>query len=153
MVVLVIMVMVSILARLVQLAPVSLSMRIDVVVILRQLLRTRRLTGRLHNNRRHRSRGRPQYRACVTVHRTAFVLVVAFCLWLLDHDWFHRARIRSSCKRFAQMTLDLLAWRLHRQSRNWTRCRRLAANLGAFELASNRTPTPERARVARRAVS
>ena len=40
MIVLVIVVMVSILAGLVQLAPVSLSMRIDMVVILRQLLRT-----------------------------------------------------------------------------------------------------------------
>jgi len=52
----------------------------------------------------------------------------------------------------AQMTLDLLAWCLHRQSRNRTCRRRLATDLRAFELASNRAPAPERARVTRRAV-
>jgi len=79
MVVDVIMVMFS-LARLVQLVPVSLSMRIGMVMTLRQMLRTRRLTERLHNNRRHRRRRRSHYRAGVTLHSGTLVLVVAIRL-------------------------------------------------------------------------
>ena len=112
------------------------------VMILRQMLRTRRLIGRHQNNRRHRHRRRPQYRACITVHRTALRF------GLFYHDGFNRVRNSDRRKGFFQVTLDLLAGCLHRQSRNWTRRRRLAANFGALELAANRTPTPERARLA-----
>ena len=45
MLVIVVIMVMSILARLLQLASVSLSMRIGVVMILRQILRTRWLTG------------------------------------------------------------------------------------------------------------
>ena len=131
-----------------QLAHMSLSITSGVVVILWQMLLTRRLTGRLHNNRRHRRGRRPQYRASVTVHRTALVFLATFCLWLLDHYRFHCDPVCSRCKGFAHVTLDLLAQCLHCQSWNRTCRRRLAANLRAFELASNHTPAPERARVA-----
>jgi len=83
----------------------------------------------------------------MTVHRTALVLVVTLCLGLFDHYWFHGARSRSRRKRLAQMTLGLLSGCLHCKSQNRTCRRRLAANLRAFELAANRTSTPERARI------
>ena len=92
--VLVIIVVISILAGLIQPAPVSLSMRSSAVIVLRQMLHTRRLTGRLHNNRRHRRRRRPQYRAGMTVHYTALMLVVTLHVGVFDHDRFDSARIR-----------------------------------------------------------
>jgi len=72
----VIMVM-SILACLVPLVPVSLSMRIGVVMILRRMLRTGWSTGRLHNNRWHRRRRRLQYQADVNVHSATLILASA----------------------------------------------------------------------------
>jgi len=119
-----------------------------VVIVLRQVLRTRRPTGRLHKNRRHRRRRRPQYRAGMTVHYTALMLVVTLRVGVFDHDRFDSARIRRCSKGFALMMLHLQARRSHRWARRWAFHGRLAADLRLFEVAPDSTLTAERARVA-----
>ena len=81
----------------------------------------------VHQTLWHPCRCLSQNRARVTVHRTALMLVFTICLRLLDDYRSYQARICSSLQAFAHVTLDLLACRLHCQTRNRS-CRRGLAN-------------------------